>query len=134
VPAKHTTHILIGKRTGFAFYQDKFLNRKILIGVFADNASENNHFDGPFDQLPDNFLRGDTLRQSIIRADPKVAGAIDRFGNFLDGSGRYLIAPYFYYRSEEDLRMIDKCAKTAQRKMSGRYYSCFSSAQNRRRF
>ena len=32
--AKKSDRILIGKRTGFAFYRDHRLERKILIGVF----------------------------------------------------------------------------------------------------
>src|SRR5262249_17525618 len=52
--------ILIGKRTGFAFYRDHKLERKILIGVFEGNSRINNYFDGPFDQLPDNFLEGES--------------------------------------------------------------------------
>ena len=122
VPAKRTDRILIGKRTGFAFYRDQLRDRKILIGVFADNARDNNHLDGPFDQLPDNFLRGDSLRQSIIAADPGAAGKIDRFGNFLDRSGRYVIAPYLHYRKESDLAVFDRCVNRKHIE----YYECFA--------
>ena len=51
--------ILIGKRTGFAVYRDQRRDRKILIGVFHDNVAANNYLDGPFDQMPDNFIEGD---------------------------------------------------------------------------
>ena len=30
-------------------------NRQILIGAFVGNTQLNNYFDGPFDQLPDNY-------------------------------------------------------------------------------
>src|SRR5262249_16255702 len=48
--------ILIGRRTGFAFYRDRLVDRKILIGVYEGNSRINNYFDGPFDQLPENFI------------------------------------------------------------------------------
>ena len=75
------TGILVGKRTGFAYYRDHRLERKILIGVFEQNVRLNNYFDGPFDQLPDNFIEGDTLRQAIIDSDPGLKGKIDRLGH-----------------------------------------------------
>ena len=50
--------ILIGRRTGFAFYRDHRLDRKIMIGAFESNARLNTYFDGPFDQLPENFIEG----------------------------------------------------------------------------
>ena len=59
-PSRVSDRILIGHRTGFAFYVDRFRKRKILIGVHQGNSLVNNYFDGPFDQLPDNFIEGET--------------------------------------------------------------------------
>ena len=67
VAAKGLDHVLIGRRTGFAFFQDIGRVRKLLVGVYAANVDVNNYLDGPFDQLPDNFLKGDELR----RGDPR---------------------------------------------------------------
>lgn len=72
VPAPRTDRILIGKRTGFAFYRDHHLDRKILIGVYEGNMRANTYFDGPFDQLPDAFVKGDTLRNAILDVEPKL--------------------------------------------------------------
>ena len=119
-----TDHILIGKRTGFAFYRDDRLNRKILIGVFEGNALLNNYFDGPFDQLPDNFIEGEALRDAILAAEPKLAGKIDPYGISPDGKDRYLIGPYRRYRTEEELVMFHTCA-TDRRIPPARYYECF---------
>ena len=58
--------ILIGKRTGFAVYRDQRRDRKILIGVYRDNVLANNYLDGPFDQMPDNFIEGDSFQQAIL--------------------------------------------------------------------
>ena len=124
IRSRETSRIFIGKRTGFAFYQDYRLKRKILIGVFEGNARVNNYFDGPFDQLPDNFIEGETLREAILAVEPELAGKIDRVGAAPDGSGRYLIGPYVYYRTEEQLSPFHACA-TSRRRADESYYTCF---------
>jgi hypothetical protein len=103
------TRIEVGKRTGFAFYP--FDGRKVLVGVDARQSRLNTAFDGPFDQLPENFIKGEALREAILAADPSVRGEIDRLGNFTDGSGRYLIHPYMLYRQVGDLAVFERCAK-----------------------
>ena len=124
-PIKRTDRILIGKRTGFAFYRDGRLDRKILIGVFAGNAELNNYFDGPFDQLPDNFIEDETLRDALIAVDPKLKGQIDRFGAWPGGEQRFMIAPYLMYEKDSDLVFFDQCA-TSRNTPAGEYYRCFS--------
>jgi len=119
-----TDRILIGKRTGFAYYRDRRLDRKILIGVFEGNSEVNNYFDGPFDQLPDNFIEGEALRDAILAVEPDLAGKIDRLGIWPGGHDRYLIAPYRHYRTEEDLLVFNSCA-TDKRVAATRYYECF---------
>ncbi|MEX0590818.1 MAG: hypothetical protein WD207_07000 [Xanthobacteraceae bacterium] len=123
-PSRLTNRILIGRRTGFAFYSDHRVDRRILIGVFEANGSVNNYFDGPFDQLPDNFLKGDELRQAIVAADPSQQGKIDSHGGSPDGASRYLIGPYIYYRTEQDLMPIHECA-TSKEIPRTFYHACF---------
>jgi len=108
MPVKAAAPIEIGRRTGFAFYP--FDGRKILVGVDARQSRLNTYFDGPFDQLPENFIEGETLRTAILAVDPGVKGKIDRLGNFSDGSGRYLIHPYMLYRQPVDLAVFARCA------------------------
>jgi hypothetical protein len=122
-PSRRTNRILIGKRTGFAFYQDRRLDRKILVGVYEGNYRLNTYFDGPFDQLPDNFIEGETLRQAILEVSPGLKGKIDRFGSSPDGEVRFLIKPYASYQNEGELYGVDKCARTRIRAAS--YYACF---------
>jgi hypothetical protein len=119
-----TDRILVGRRTGFAYYRDHKLNRKILIGVFEGNSRVNNYFDGPFDQLPDNFIEGEALREAILAVEPKLAGKIDRFGISPGGADRYMIGPYRNYRTEDDLMVFHNCA-TDKRVPAARYYECF---------
>jgi hypothetical protein len=116
--------ILIGQRTGFAFYRDHKLDRRILIGVYEGNSRINNFFDGPFDQLPDDFLEGDVLRDAILDVAPELKGQIDRYGSSFDGETRYMIAPYLHYGQESDLGLFHRCA-TNKRISADRYHACF---------
>ena len=116
--------ILIGRRTGFAFYQDHRLDRKILVGAFEANSVLNTYFDGPFDQLPENFIEGETVRDAIIDSDPSVKGKIGRLGHYADGSGRYAIHPYMLYRKESEFYRMHRCA-TGRAKRAADYYRCF---------
>ena len=122
--AKATDRILIGERTGFAFYRDGKRERKILIGAFAANSFVNNYFDGPFDQLPENVLEGDTLRDVILEIEPDLKGKIDRLGWFNDGSGQYLVHPYMLYRKLDELSVFHACA-TSKTVPAAAYYNCF---------
>ena len=121
---KSTDRILLGTRTGFAYYRDLKRERKILIGVYEANTIANNYFDGPFDQLPDNFIEGDDLLKAILEVAPNLKGTIDRFGGSFDGAERFLIAPYMSYRKEEELFAVHRCASGPQGK-GARYYECF---------
>ena len=123
-PSVYTNRILIGVRTGFAYYLDLRMNRKILIGVFEANSRVNNYFDGPFDQLPDNFVMGTELRDAILAVEPSLEEKIDRVGGSFDRSGRYLIGPYATYRTEDQLYPIHHCA-TSKAVPSASYYQCF---------
>jgi hypothetical protein len=42
----------------------------------------NTYFDGAFDQLPDNFIEGETVRKAILQVSPGIKGWMDRFGQF----------------------------------------------------
>jgi hypothetical protein len=64
------------------------------------------------------------LREAILAVEPSLTGKINRFGGTPDGSGRYLIEPYVYYRSEEQFRPFHDCA-TSRRRADDAYYSCF---------
>lgn len=119
--------LFLGKRTQFAFYDDGSpppsltsarQGRKILVGVYAGNIRRNNYFDGPFDQLADNFITGEGLRPYIERAYPTTRGEVDEYGYFLESDGsrasrRVAIAPYYTYLSERNLLdFMNKCQKS----------------------
>jgi hypothetical protein len=123
-PAPSTDRILIGNRTGFAFYRDHKLDRKILIGVFEGSSRVNNYYDGPFDQLPDNFIEGNSLHDAILDVAPSLKGRIDRYGSSFDGETRYMIAPYTHYSVEDDLLMFHRCAESKD-VPADQYHLCF---------
>lgn len=129
VRAQSTDRILIGRRTGFAFYRDHRIDRKILIGVFEGNSRSNNYFDGPFDQLPDNFIHDERLRDAILAVEPELKGKIDRYGIAPDAASRYMIGPYLHYRSEEELDAFHECA-TSKTIPADQYYNCFVIDEN----
>ncbi|BAT61329.1 hypothetical protein GJW-30_1_03886 [Variibacter gotjawalensis] len=131
VSSQVSDRILIGKRTGFAFYNDHKLNRRILIGVVSSNVALNNYFDGPFDQLPDNMIEGDTLKDAILEVDPSLKGKIDRFGSSFDGETRFMIAPYLQYGDERELSIFHRCA-TSKKVKPEHYYACFAISDNER--
>jgi hypothetical protein len=124
IPTPATDRILIGRRTGFAFYRDHRLDRKILIGIFEGNSRSNNYYDGPFDQLPDNFIHDESLRNAILDLEPHLKGKIDRYGISSDHASRYMIGPYLHYRDVEELDLFHECA-TSKLIPADQYYNCF---------
>jgi len=124
--ARSAENVEIGGRTGFAFYKDKFIDRMILIGVYEGNSMVNNYFDGPFDQLPDNFIKGDQLQKALIDESPELAGQIDRFGNTDQGKSRVLVAPYLYFSHDSQLTAFSECAEKSLLDKTA-YYACFKA-------
>lgn len=103
-------YIRIGLRSQFVYYHDKKYNRMVLIGVSESNVNENNHYDGPFDQLPDSFVDGDHLKELIVKYDPRVKGQLVSYGIYKnDESSRYAIAPYIEYKKIEELFVVYQC-------------------------
>jgi hypothetical protein len=83
----------------------------------------NDYFDGPFDQLPVNFIQGEALRDAILKVEPDLKGHIDRLGTWPGGKRRYMIAPYILYTKLDDIYAFDRCAR--KRLRSPNYYDCF---------
>lgn len=100
---------LVGERSGFAFYRDG--NRRVLFGVNGANVKKNNYYDGPFDQLADNFVADNRFSEFIQTAYPYTKGIIDRYGRFTDSDhSRLAMTPYqFYYEPSELSAIIKGC-------------------------
>jgi hypothetical protein len=123
LPNPRNARLIIGKRTGFIYFRDKLTERKILVGVYEGNVRVNNAYDGPFDQLPDNFIVGNTLRDAILDIQPNLKGKIDRFGGSPDGEVRYMIGPYRIYKEEREFGAMLRCAA---REQGAAYYRCLT--------
>ena len=122
--------LTIGTRTGFAFYEDRFAPapRKILVGVYAGNVDGNNYFDGPFDQLPDNFIPGEELRDAITTKYPELKGEIGRLGAFRSQEGRFLINPYVNYQYTGELERFLRCGDVALDE--AKFYECLAPGED----
>ncbi len=118
--------IVIGRRTGFAYYLDKPNSRKILIAVNGANARRNNYYDGPFDQLPDNYADQTNIKKYLELAYPYVKGRIDKYGVLKAEKGnRVAISPYRIYDSEDELSFVGSCRKT-YKSTSAKFYACIT--------
>jgi len=121
-------NVLIGQRTSFAFYDDTENNRKILIGVRGENTIQNNWYDGPHDQMPDNYVHLGYIPKYLEYLEsnyPSLKGQMDKYGHFLGReSGRIAVAPYNVYFEEQELKDISKACKTQGSK--SKVYDCLT--------
>ncbi len=99
--------------TGFLFFVDKARNnRKILVGVYRRNIAQNNYYDGPADQLADNYIPNVPQYKSYLeQAYPFTRGVIDQFGFYVhDPGSRVAVAPYHSYQTITEMQgMVDVC-------------------------
>lgn len=98
--------LVVGRKSGFAFWIDPDHNdRKVLVAIRGENASRNDYYDGPFDQLADNYVDVTNVSEYMVRAAPSLSGRIDKYGYFTDRDrpSRVSISPYYVYFSRQAL-------------------------------
>ncbi|MBS1911526.1 MAG: hypothetical protein JST22_06040 [Bacteroidetes bacterium] len=103
-------NIVVGDRTEFVFYVDTVTNRKLLFGVNAFNTAANNWFDGPFDQMPDNYVRTGQvqLRKYLASYLGVPESKMDQFGNMTGRNDRReSVTPYTNYFNVSELEFVD---------------------------
>lgn len=103
--------LLVGRRSGFAFWVDKAHDdRKILLAVRRLNIMRNDYYDGPFDQLADNYADETKVAEYMKRAVPELRGRIDMYGYYTDSPrpARVALATYFTYFARSELTTIMK--------------------------
>lgn len=77
--------IVTGRRSGFVFWIDRnHKDRKILAAVRQLSVRRNDYFDGPFDQLADNYAEQANVKKYIEEAIPSYHGRIDKYGYITD--------------------------------------------------
>jgi hypothetical protein len=108
--------LLLGKRSGFAFWIDAANdNRKVLIAIRGQSAVRNDYYDGPFDQLADNYVDEIPISEYMQRASPSLIGRIDKYGYFTDREqGRVSISPYYVYFTLQSLSQFLAMAKESE--------------------
>jgi hypothetical protein len=120
-------HLRLHPSSGFVFFEDADVGRELLVGVDVRNVELNNYFDGPFDQLPDNFIAATRFADYVQAAYPYTRGQIDSHGRFIgpEGRGRMAITPYKDYDSLSELGAdIDRCVAAARTKDALYYCIC----------
>ena len=112
--------IYVGRRSGFAFWDDG-QGRKVLASIRQHSVTRNDYYDGPFDQLADNYAEEVKIREYMIKASPGLEGRIneygyfifDQYGNKIDNPLRVAISPYqTYYTKSQFIGFIEQ-AKAA---------------------
>ena len=109
--------LLVGRRSGFAFWTDPaHPDRKALVAIRGANATVNNYYDGPFDQLADNYVDETNVSEYMMQASPGLRGRLDKYGYFTDrgGSSRLAISPYYVYYSEQALDAFLATVRSAE--------------------
>ncbi|MGQ0742185.1 MAG: hypothetical protein ACT4OG_07830 [Alphaproteobacteria bacterium] len=123
--ARVNASVQIDMRTGFAFFRDE-LNRNRLIGVRARDAFDNTYYDGPFDQLPVNYVRDSALRRFIYQAYPAYQGQVTDYGEFKGRENEgVVISPYVIYVNTRELQ---KSAGCDARQGDETFFDCFKLA------
>jgi hypothetical protein len=112
-PGIHT-----GRRTSFVFWTDAaHASRKILSGVREACVRRNDYYDGPFDQLADNYAAQVPLRQYLEDAWPSLKGEIDLYGYYTAGpdkGDRVALTGYLIHTTlEEAVAYTQKAAAAA---------------------
>ena len=108
--------VLVGRRTGFVFWLDREKKpRKVLASVRKISVARNDYYDGPFDQLADNYVDQNRISQWMERAFPSVKGRIDKYGYFTDVErpSRVALSCYGNYETQADVINFVRRAKAS---------------------
>ena len=109
--------LLVGRKSGFAFWVDEAHdNRKVLLAIRGQSAIRNDYYDGPFDQLADNYVDVTNVSDYMVRAAPSLKDRIDKYGYYTnrDRPSRVSISPYYVYFSENALKLFLQRTKEAE--------------------
>jgi hypothetical protein len=102
-----TDNVLQGQRTGFVFWVDEARqNRKVLATIRSISVTRNDYYDGPFDQLADNYVDESHISEWMVRAYPGLKDRIDKYGYFTDTSfgSRVALSNYGTYFTIADIQ------------------------------
>ena len=109
--------LLVGRKSGFAFWVDEAHdNRKVLMAISGESNARNDYYDGPFDQLADNYVEVTNVSDYMIRWAPSLRDRIDKYGYFTnrDRPSRVSISPYYFYFTEDALMLFLQRTREAE--------------------
>lgn len=113
---KISDDLVVGNRTGFVFWADpKADDRKVLATIRKISVLRNDYYDGPFDQLSDNYVDVIDIKSWIERAIPTIKGRIDKYGYYTDTErpSRVALSNYGnYYTFAEALQFVEAAKKS----------------------
>jgi hypothetical protein len=103
--------LVFGRRSGFAFWADP-AGRLVLAVVRQLNTRRNDYYDGPFDQLADNYAEEPQILEWMQRAFPSLRGRIDTYGYYTDQDRplRVALSTYFHVRGDGGHRRVRRAA------------------------
>lgn len=109
-------NIVVGDRTGFVFWSDPEAGgRKVLATIRKISVLRNDYYDGPFDQLSDNYAEEIDIKSWMERAIPGIRGRIDKYGYYTDTErpSRVALSNYgTYYTFAEVIRFIENARES----------------------
>lgn len=119
------SNLLLHPLSSFIFFDDLDKNRKVLVGVYAWNVQSNNYFDGPFDQIPDNFIHTTEFRKYLTKAYPEVKELINERGEYFNKDERVSVMPYLIYGSIDDVKLHLRRCKNMHIEIRS-FYQCLA--------
>jgi hypothetical protein len=108
--------VIVGNRSGFAFWVDpEKPARKVLACIRKISVNRNDYYDGPFDQLADNYVEVNQISKWMERAIPSIKGRIDKWGYYTDMErpSRVALSCYGTYYTQADILDFIKKAKAS---------------------
>lgn len=109
--ARIKPRIVLDRRTGFIFFEDSAPERLVLVAVHSGEVTRNTWFDGPFDQLPENFYDQVGFWNYVFEASPELKGQLTPGGTKIGTDLVYSIFAYRQYASSSELSFVDRCAR-----------------------
>lgn len=107
--------VVRGRRSGFVFWQDG--KRKVLATIRKLSVRRNDYYDGPFDQLADNYADETKVQAYMLKALPGLVGRIDKYGYYTDKETpmRVALSNYgTYYTDAEALKFVETAVATGE--------------------
>ncbi|MFC2006489.1 hypothetical protein ACFLVG_06040, partial [Chloroflexota bacterium] len=91
-------------------------DRKVLASIRQHSVTRNDYYDGPFDQLADNYADEVRISEYMKKAFPALEGRIDKYGYYTDMERpmRVAITAYATYYTQAQFMQFVERAKASK--------------------